>query len=207
MTQVSLNFDTKQLRAIERKFADTIERDIPLAARRALEDGQKKARTEIVRNLKPIYNPRAVKRKEIVSSIDKNTRKMLATDDINKMSILMVMPRKSFGLLRFVQGRKSPRKQKGVKIKDRKNLKVRIKPGEVKQLQHAFIAKGKGRRKEGGTNYQVFRRTKEGKLRRMATPSIATYAEKFLSRKVEPEVAKKMERSFTRNLRALSKLF
>ena len=235
--QVSLNFDSKQILRIERRYADTLHLHLPEAVKRSLLEGQTKARTEIIKNVRPLYAGRAVTRKEIADAIDAST-KIRLRGHVNDMVVHMKMPDRSFTLKRFVDGPKKPRRQKGVKIRDRKKIVVQIQPGVKTTLPHAFIAKGAGELKNAikgdTTNYQVFRRkgvsgggwsgkmrkggrnvSKEGRSGRggrgvmatMATPSIATYAEKFLHSKVAPIVADKMQKSFTRNLRNLSKTF
>lgn len=57
----------------------------------------------------------------------------------------------SIPMIRFVVGKKTPIEQKGVPIKRRRKLRVRVIPGRTVKLPHSFIMRG-----------QVFTRTKQG---------------------------------------------
>ena len=52
---------------------------------------------------------------------------------------------KTINLYQFVVGNKKPRKQKGIKVKRRKPIKVRYKKGKTETRPALFIAKVKGR--------------------------------------------------------------
>jgi len=208
MTQISLDYDSKRMLALERKFANAINVHMPLAAKRAMEDASETARIEMTRIVREKYDRKAVPSKEINTAIKRNRTFRLPLDDISKMLVTMRLPGKTFGLLRFVDGRKTPAKQKGVEVKNRKKLRVKIQPGITTELKRAFIAKGSGRNKAtGGSNYQVFTRKTGGSYHRKATPSMAHYIEPHLGGRVKVKALKKLTNSFHRNLKILTKGF
>lgn len=71
---------------------------------------------------------------------------------------------KPIPMLEFVRGNKSPISQKGVKIKNRRKLKVEIRPGRKVVLAHAFIQKVR--------TLQVFKRKQERRLAAQGIHSI-----------------------------------
>ncbi len=73
-----------------------------------------------------------------------------------------------FPLIRFVTGKKSPRKQKNIPVAKRSKIKVQVRPGNKVRLDHSFITKGHG------AKYQLFRRKGKPKKRHLQTvPSLA----------------------------------
>ena len=69
-------------------------------------------------------------------------------------------------LLEFVQGKKTPRDQKGIKISKRKVLKARIRPGKTIKLRHAFIA--------DVNTKQVFKRTADTSSRKVKKQGVTS---------------------------------
>lgn len=68
-------------------------------------------------------------------------------------------------LLEFVRGSRDPAKQAGIRIKDRKPLRVEIRPGKRFVLKRAFIQKV--------VTKQVFKRTPKGKdFKKQSSPSV-----------------------------------
>ncbi len=77
-------------------------------------------------------------------------------NSLDKMHASLSFSNKPVSLIRFVVGKKTARRQKGIEIADRKKLVVEVKPGRRVVLQSAFIAKGRG-----GRNHVFRRRTKK----------------------------------------------
>lgn len=83
----------------------------------------------------------------------KYIRKYKATgNNIATMQAKMWISGRGLHLLEFVRGSKDPRPQKGIAVRKRKKLKVRIRPSKTVTRKKLFIAKG-----HGGRN-MVFRR-------------------------------------------------
>lgn len=94
-------------------------------------------------------------------------------------------------MLNFVVGNKSNIKQKGLKVKQRRKLKVRLKPGKTIKLKGAFIQKVKSQ--------QVFRRKGQGpRVRKLGIKSIATIA---FQRKIRPRIEEVFLKRFDREWR------
>lgn len=70
-------------------------------------------------------------------------------------------------LLKFVTGDKSTIQQKGIPVKKRRTLKVKIRRGKSIKATGAFIQKVRTK--------QVFRRGRSGKLYKQSVPSVAHY--------------------------------
>lgn len=79
-------------------------------------------------------------------------KKYTGGSDIEKMHGTITVKSSAISLIHFVKGRKTPPKQKGVRVSNRKNLKYGIKPGQTSVAKGAFIARGRN------GNTQVFRR-------------------------------------------------
>lgn len=221
METVSLNFDTKQLKNLENRFLNAYLNHVPLATKRALIDGKDKAKTEVASELRRVLKSRAVPKRDIMAKLNKLLIIHLDGKNIERYLIRVRMPTRSFSLQRFVIGRKQPSVQKGRTSgrkgiihpagPPRRKIKVEIYPGRQTELKHSFIAKAAGRsRSKDGNNFQVFSRVgnhggDRGKMVRGATPPISFYAKKFLRPVVMPKVEKKMQATFLRNIRNLTK--
>lgn len=101
---------------------------------------------------------------------------------------------KAIPMLDFVVGKKSNIKQKGIKVKKRRKLKVKIKPGKTIRLKGAFIQNVKSQ--------QVFRRKGQGpSVRKLGTKSIATLAfQRNMRPKIENIILKRFDREFRRQM-------
>lgn len=84
---------------------------------------------------------------------------------IGTLEGFMLFDNNSIPLLEFVKGPKSPRSQKGRKIKDRPKLKYEIRPGKVLSSKTAFVQKG-------GFSTQVFKRNKFGRFKAQRVESV-----------------------------------
>lgn len=94
-------------------------------------------------------------------------------------------------LLEFVRGSKDPIKMKGIKIKDRKKLRIEIRPGKKFVLRRAFIQKVSSK--------QVFKRPKGGdNFKKQSAPSVGYIV---MHRKLHELIAEEGQRSFQKNFR------
>jgi len=75
-------------------------------------------------------------------------------------------------MLMFIKGKKTPIKQRGVKLRKRRKLKAEVYRGKKLNMAPAFIQKVR--------TTQVFRRQASGKLHRQSAPSVG----EFMKRKV-----------------------
>ena len=130
----------------------------------------------------------------------------LRSNDINKIKATLLISDRPTSLIKFVMGSKQPRKQKGIKVKRRKDIKTRyVKGGKITKVRGAFIARGKN------NNVQVFRRNPNTKTIRTAAgrtnPHIIKQSGpviwvRFLRddfrRPIETEVAIKFQKEFMR---------
>ena len=98
------------------------------------------------------------------------------------------------GMINFVVGNKSPIKQKGIKIKKRRKLKARIKPGKTIRLSGSFVQDIKSK--------QVFRHIKSGrKARKVSTKSLAKMlVEQNIQKMFDEIVQKRFDRVFRKQL-------
>lgn len=92
-------------------------------------------------------------------------------------------------LLDFVRGSKDVIKQKGVKIKKRKVLRIEITRGKAFKMQGGFIQKVKSK--------QVFRRGKSGGFKKQSAPSIAHFIKES---RLKGPIIKRMKEVFFNNL-------
>lgn len=102
------------------------------------------------------------KRKMKASDIKKDFMKLKKArgSKMDQLQAEMQISGRALTLIRFVTGPKMPREQKGIAVKKRKPLRVRVEPGKSKKRGDVFIAKG------NGGKYQVFRRTDNKKRKR-----------------------------------------
>lgn len=93
-------------------------------------------------------------------------------------------------LLDFVKGNKEIIKQKGVKIRKRRVLRVEITKGKAFKMRGGFIQKVRSK--------QVFRRGKSGKFYKQSAPSIAKFIQEH---QLKDPVIKRMNEVFFGNLK------
>lgn len=93
-------------------------------------------------------------------------------------------------LLDFVKGSRDVIKQKGIKVKKRRVLRVEISKGKVWKMSGGFIQKVK--------STQVFRRGRSGKFKKQSAPSIAHFIDQ---EKLKIPVIRAMKDSFRANIK------
>lgn len=93
-------------------------------------------------------------------------------------------------LIDFVKGSKDIIKQKGLKIKKRRVLKIEITKGKTFKMMGGFIQKAKSK--------QVFRRGKKGGFKKQSAPSIAHFIKEH---KLKDPVIKRMKEVFFNNIK------
>lgn len=87
---------------------------------------------------------------------------------VEQVNVTFGISKKSFGLIEFLKGSKTPRTQKGIAVMARRPLRVEIRPGKVEIKPKAFVAKA-----INGT-YQLFqhKQGKRTKIVRQTEPSL-----------------------------------
>lgn len=93
-------------------------------------------------------------------------------------------------LIDFVRGNKNLIKQKGVKIKKRRKIKVEITRGKKFHLKGGFIQKARSK--------QLFKRGKSGGFYKQSAPSIGEF---IMRKQFKHPVVKAMRVSFNKNLK------
>lgn len=93
-------------------------------------------------------------RKEVRVSAREMKSRFKIKKDFKKLRATMGVTNDGFPMIMFVKGRKQPRKQRGVKVKNRRPLKVEVKPGLVESRPDLFIV-----RKDGQSH--VYRQNKD----------------------------------------------
>lgn len=93
-------------------------------------------------------------------------------------------------LLDFVRGNKNLIKQKGVKVRKRRKLKVEITRGKKFHIKGGFIQKVRSK--------QLFKRGNSGKLYKQSAPSVGEW---IMRKQFKFPVAKAMRVSFRKNLK------
>lgn len=94
-------------------------------------------------------------------------------------------------LIDFVKGSKDIIKQKGIKIKKRRVLRVEISKGKVWKMRGGFIQKARSK--------QVFRRGRSGKFKKQSAPSIAHFIEE---QNLKVPIIRAMKDSFRVNVKS-----
>lgn len=109
----------------------------------------------------------------IKSMIEISKAKYRRQMSLSEIRALIRASDKPISLIHFVRGSKEPASQKGIKITDRKVLRVMVTKGRTARLPKAFIARS-GR----GGAVQVFRRKSQGSYHKQSVPSIAHFMDK-----------------------------
>lgn len=162
---MSLKIDiTENLLEIDQMFDEFKTKQIVLAARRAMNRALVTARK---RNLSLIPRELAIKKGELRKNHIRISKAKGGT--IRSLEGDISFNTKGLPMLQFVRGKKQPSKQKGVKIRNRRKLKVMITPGNVRTMPKMFITKSTG-------GFRAFRR-KAGtdELKRQHVPSVAFF--------------------------------
>ena len=150
---------------------------LPRATRSALNKGMAAQFTGFT---KVIRKKRKIKLKDLKRFVKKRP---VTERTVDRMESLVKISGRKVGLINFVVGSKTPRKQQGIRMGSRRKIKIEIKPGKRKVMKHGFIAKSQGGR------FQVFRRKGKGSLPivRQTVQSIARFVSQ--SRIAEPIVS------------------
>ncbi len=127
---------------------------------------------------------------------------------LDRLEASLIVSAKPISAITYIVGKREPRSQKGITIRKRKKVKVRIRPGKTTILPNAFLAKGKS------GNTQIFRRKKRGKgstslpIKKLSSPALSTLFDdkKFrtpLERASARIMVKEFNRAFTNQLKRL----
>lgn len=137
------------------KLIKELEKELKQAKKEALEESAKKIEASSLDLISKQRNlPSNVLKKQVEVKVVEDGNEVIVSDE-------------PFSMIDFVLGDKSPRRQKGIKVKDRVPIEAEVVPGKRIKLRRSFIARG---RKE-----EVFNR--KGKKRfpiaRQSVPSSA----------------------------------
>lgn len=164
--EISLGKDLKQLDTF---LTDLKFKVITRGVRQGLNRAAKRGRTETRKTVrKSIYN---LKLKQLAREINTTPARQRVLPDLESSIDISF---NKISLRRFLTPAQLNRSQKGIKVKKRKRLRVRISPGRTSTLKKAFIAKGRN------NNIQVFRRRTKKSLPIVVqkVPSIAKQLDK-----------------------------
>lgn len=181
---MSIDFDiTGNIEAIPQWFNSTHDKAILAAARSAINKTLISARKLSVKRMGITYRlrPSGYSRREVKSQMKLFKAKGGALHTIHGAIQYKGNP---IPLLKFVSGKKEIIKQKGVKIKKRRKLKVEIKPGKKFLVKGGFIQKAQSR--------QVFKRGSNG----FKTQAVASIAKVMMRKSNKEAVLKHVKRRF-----------
>ena len=165
---------------------------VPKAARRSLNRVITASRVRAIKGIKRRrkLKPTELKKKFVLLKKARGSR-------IDKLQAEILFNRNPVSAIRFLVGPKQPSKQKGVKVKKRRVVRLHVKPGRRTKMPKAFIARGRG------GNLQIFQR--RGKKRfpivKRGTAAISTVVDKSgLGKRLQKFAQKRLDIEFQRNL-------
>lgn len=164
-------------------------KDIGSSARTAINKALTRGVSVVVKQLRKDINLKSTGTKKRIKVIKAKGSQM------HRMEGVMIFSGTPIQLLEFVVGNKSPIKQKGIKVRKRRKLKVRFKPGKTIHVKGGFIQDVRSK--------QVFRRRSQGrKLRKLSTSSLAVVAFRQPRLKIlENTLLKRFDRIFDQQIR------
>ena len=167
---------------------DLTTRDLAGAVSASMNSAGRRARTQGGKQLKKriALKSEAIRKRIWAARVRHNV--------ISKMHFDLVFSGTPIGMINFIVGNKSKIDQKGKKIKNRRKLKARIKPGKTIKLRGAFI--------QDITSKQVFRHIGKGRrARKISTKSLAKIiVEQKVEKWFEDIFTKRFEREFKRQI-------
>lgn len=138
-------------------------RDIGASARTAINRAMTRGQSQVVKQLKKDINLRSTPIKDRITIIKAKGTMM------HKMEGVMIFSGNPIPLKEFVIGPKTNIEQKGIKIRKRRKIKVKFKPGKTIKVAGAFIQKV--------NSQQLFRHKGKGRrVRKLAASSLAVIA-------------------------------
>jgi len=180
---------------------------LPIAMRQALNKTLSSVVTKTVRKLR---EERALKAVTIKGSTKKGIKGFMKTfkskgKNINKLKSKMWITGRSIPMIEFVRGSKDPREQKGIPVKRRKKISVRIRPGKTFKKKKLFIAKSnKGRNMVFRRMDNQLRKTpnQKGPIAEQSTTSLASiFRRRRVSRPIETFARRKLLIEFKRSFK------
>jgi hypothetical protein len=137
---------------------------IPKATRRALNKTLDKSRTRMNQEFRE-------KRKIKIGELRKQFQRVNRAkgNRITRMVAEVIPSIKAVSLIRFVVGKKEPRRQAGISVRRRRLIRTEVRPGKKLKRAHLFIARGRGGK------FQVFQRmgSKRAPIGKRSVPSFA----------------------------------
>lgn len=163
-------------------------KDIAASARGAINRAMVRGRKVVIKQLRQDIR---LKSGAIKKRITINKAK---SSSMHNMVGEMVFSGIPISMMEFVVGKKSTISQKGIKVRKRRKLKVRIAPGKSFTVKSGFIQKMK--------STQVFRRKGKGRrVRKLATTSIAVIAFRNPRKtRLESVLLKRFDREFSKQI-------
>lgn len=201
---LQVSIDDRQIRKLNLELKKFSGKALQTAQQQAINRTASGLQTFINRKIREERKLKAGEIKKQFMKIDKARKgRLIATVTISGR----VIP-----LIRFIKGSKSPRKQKGIAVRRRKELKAEIDKGHTTKMGSAFIAKD-----HKGKN-QVFRRhanalrkrrnSQKGPIGIQMTPSLAVLISRQETKKeIVNETTRRLGVEFVRAFRnQLSKI-
>ena len=143
-----LKLDLKSnIAVVQREFKRLPQTAILPAARSALS----KTGTTLVKESQMALRRRVKLKAGYVKKKIFRYRKHLGSKDIGDLAVILYIRSTKISLIHFVQGSKQPRSQQGISAgaarnyPRRRRVKIEVRPGRKTTLQHAFIAKPRGK--------------------------------------------------------------
>jgi hypothetical protein len=163
---------------------------LPKATRKALNKTLDLTRTRMNREFR---DERKIKIGELKKRFQKVNR--ARGNRIAQMIAEVIPSIRSVSLIKFVVGKKEPRRQSGISVRRRRLLRTEVRPGKKLKRAKLFIARGRG------GNYQVFQRmrSKRFPIGKRAVPSFAKLFKRTgMGKRLEAFAGKKWPVEWTR---------
>lgn len=173
-----------------KKMMDEISKvEILAATKKAMNVALTRGRVVVVKEIRKHVNLAPAKVKKRIQI------KRASGESLNAVVGALAFSDIPIAMKEFVVGKKEDIKQKGIPVKKRRKLKVKIKPGKTVRLKGAFIQTMKSQ--------QVFRRRGDGpQSRKLGTKSIGTIAfQRNVRPRIEETILKRFDREFNRQIR------
>ena len=181
---MSLEFSLEtNIAGIEQWLDNDLMKMVDQAARRSINRTMTSTRKETVKLLRQRLNIKAGITKKRDTRIRKATGGTLDT-----MEGVLSFSDKPMPMMQFVRGSKDIIKQKGIKVKKRKKVRVEIQRGKKFVMKGAFIQKAKTR--------QVFKSDKTGGFYKQSAPSIGEWINR---QGIKMKIEKHAQKVYTKN--------
>lgn len=159
---MKVNIDTN-FHDFKNMMDDLGNQDIGASAKAAINGAFTRGQNQVAKQLKKDINLKTTQVKKRITIVKAKGTQM------HKMQGMMIFSGTPIALKEFVVGPKTNIKQKGVKIRKRRKIKVKFKPGKTIKVAGAFIQKV--------NSQQLFRHKGKGRrVRKLSASSLAVIA-------------------------------